>query len=70
WHDDHHPLKCGYHKEAGKLTVYGDHKHGTLHFEFALPEDVDLEKCAATYEKGVFKAHFPRTSLNWVTWLV
>ncbi|KAJ1983298.1 hypothetical protein H4R33_004803 [Dimargaris cristalligena] len=70
WHDDRHPTKCGYHVEKNQITVFAETTYGEYKRLVSLPTDLDADKAKISYAEGLFKAHFPRTNMAWVTWLL
>ncbi|KAJ1986296.1 hypothetical protein H4R33_003430 [Dimargaris cristalligena] len=70
WHDARYLAKCGYHIEKQQLRVFADNQFGVFEHVANLPADAVTDKATITYADGLFKAHFPRSGMNWVTWLL
>ncbi|KAJ1973372.1 hypothetical protein H4R33_006971 [Dimargaris cristalligena] len=69
WRDAQHLVKCGYHVENQQLVVIVDTRYGIYQRTVDLPSDADTTKGTIHYTDGLFKAHFPRSGMNWVNWI-
>ncbi|KAJ1985668.1 hypothetical protein H4R33_003845 [Dimargaris cristalligena] len=70
WTDAKNLVKFGYHIDKLKLQVVADTKFGIYKRILDLPADADTAKVTFTHKNDFIKVHFPRTGMNWVTWLL